>query len=299
MSYKFEDKLKDKSKNLIKKLSENGVKCDIDMIRDYLIKLDLTYKHEKLGKAKIYYKPSEEKFSLHLDELNTKKEIESFIENVWLSLENDFEFKNLEDIKIKAEPNIEYEIFTDGSCKKREDGTFKVGYGVAIYKEGELIDEINGLIKNSIYLGSRQIGGEIMGVIKAIKWCEENNIERVKISYDLALLEQWVKGKKAAKIPMAQEYVERIRYSDVEIYWNKVKGHTGVEGNELADDLAKKAVGVIENKKDNEKEMDLDKKIAININRESKTLKINYLKPDTALKIIELLSEEFDEIKFY
>ena len=59
----------------------------------------------------------------------------------------------------------DYHIYVDGS---KLNGI--VGYGVVILKDGEVIEEINGIVPDCDVQGTNQVAGELYAVRKAIEW---------------------------------------------------------------------------------------------------------------------------------
>ena len=74
----------------------------------------------------------------------------------------------------------------------------------------------------------------------------------MNLYFDYEGIEQWATGGWSAKSELSRRYrdaMQRIR-DRITIHFIKVEGHTGIEGNEIADILAKQAVGVKLRKKD-------------------------------------------------
>lgn len=130
------------------------------------------------------------------------------------------------------------------------DGSYNVGTGVYGYG-GFLIADgkkyiLTGSGNDSEMSSMRNVAGEVLGSQAAMEKALELGLKEITIYYDYAGIEMWALGnwKRNKKGTIAYyDYVNSIRHK-LALYFVKVKGHSGIEGNEEADRLAKKAVGI-------------------------------------------------------
>ncbi len=130
------------------------------------------------------------------------------------------------------------------------DGSYNVetkeyGYGAVIFYNGEQLN-LSGKGNTESLANMRNVAGEIWGSITAMKYALDNKIPHLTIVYDYLGIEKWCTGdwktNKEATI-MYKKYYDDIK-KHVDIKFEKVKGHSGDKYNDLADRLAKDAVGV-------------------------------------------------------
>lgn len=92
----------------------------------------------------------------------------------------------------------------------------------------------------------RNVAGEIDGCVATVKKAIELRIPKLSIYYDYQGIESWATLAWKAKNEWTRAYrdymIEAMKIIDIEFV--KVAGHTGIEGNERADQLAKEAVGI-------------------------------------------------------
>ncbi len=131
--------------------------------------------------------------------------------------------------------------FTDGSF---EEIVGKYSYGVvAIDLDGKEF-QFSGRGENPAFLPTRNIAGEVDGVLTAVRWAFLNGYPKIKIYHDYEGLSAWAMGRWSANSPISVYYVrEFAKYKGVvDVTFQKVKGHSNHKYNEMVDALAKKAL---------------------------------------------------------
>lgn len=149
--------------------------------------------------------------------------------------------------KIKeAESDVNFaKAFVDGSYNQ---DTRIYGCGVTIEYQGKK-KEFNSFNDIPVMRTMRNVSGEIMGSVLAVLSAISMNVKKLIIYYDYQGIEAWVSGtwKASTEGTIAyRDFMKKIKQDyNVEIFFKKVKAHTGVELNEHVDVLAKAAVGII------------------------------------------------------
>lgn len=138
---------------------------------------------------------------------------------------------------------------TDNKLLAYVDGSFdealgKYAFGcIIITPNGETIKEFgNG--DNPESLAIRNVAGEMLGAMYAVKWAVKNGYDNIELHYDYEGIEKWAVGEWKAKNTLTQKYAAFMKeqQSIIRINFQKVKAHSGNFYNEEADRLAKKAL---------------------------------------------------------
>lgn len=131
--------------------------------------------------------------------------------------------------------------YVDGSFDEKI-GRYAFGC-VMIMPNGEIVRE-SGNGDNPDSLALRNVTGEMLGAMYAVKWCEKNGYSGIKICYDYLGIEKWALGEWKAKNALTQKYAEFMRENSkkLNISFQKIAAHTGNKYNEEADKLAKAAL---------------------------------------------------------
>lgn len=136
-------------------------------------------------------------------------------------------------------------IFVDGSYDHRIK---RYGYGgIMLKKDNDKITEnqIYQSFNDVKYLSSRNVSGEIFGVIKSIEWAKEHNHKNIKIFYDYEGIERWAKKEWKANTDIAKLYVnefDKLKDFFESIEFQKVAAHSSISYNDKVDLLAKKSL---------------------------------------------------------
>ena len=126
--------------------------------------------------------------------------------------------------------------FVDGSFNK---ATHTYGYGGFLVTDHEKY-VLQGADNDAEMATMRTVAGEIQGAVAAVKKAIGLGIKELVIYYDYMGIEMWAtvawKRNKAGTIAY-HEYIMSVK-DKIKLTFVKVKGHSGVEGNEEADTVS-------------------------------------------------------------
>lgn len=132
-----------------------------------------------------------------------------------------------------------YDIYVDGSYDNNKK---QYSWGFAVYEGSTVIHTASGVGKDENAVAIRNVAGELEATIEAVQWAEQQEVDVITIHHDYIGISEWATGKWKTNNPITQSYAAFIRNYLQWVKFNKVAGHTGVEGNELADKLAGEAL---------------------------------------------------------
>jgi len=136
------------------------------------------------------------------------------------------------------------------AVKAYVDGSYNINtcefsFGAVIFKDGEM-HTFSEKFNTPELATMRNVAGEIKGAEFVMKYCAENGIDSVEIYHDYEGIAAWAEGRwKTNKDGTAsyKKLYDRLS-KKVKIRFVKVKGHSGDEYNDMADRLAKDALGI-------------------------------------------------------
>lgn len=172
-----------------------------------------------------------------------KKQVEKFSGAVYKSFTSLEDAKNF--IKLEEEKIVDYGLiaYVDGSYNIK---TKEYGYGCILIEGQKVIKELSGKGDKEALVSMRNVAGEILGSLAAMKFALENGYPGVCIYYDYEGIEKWANGLWRANKIGTQNYQKLVNEyrKKINISFIKVLAHSGDFFNERADKLAKKAVGI-------------------------------------------------------
>lgn len=133
--------------------------------------------------------------------------------------------------------------FVDGSYNK---ATNVYGYGGFLMANGEK-HVLQGSGDEPELVEMNNVAGEIAGAMAAVDKALELGLSELYIYYDYMGIEMWATGGWKRNKAGTMEYFDFMQSvkNDIKVSFVKVKGHSGIDGNEEADVLAKQAAGIL------------------------------------------------------
>ena len=131
--------------------------------------------------------------------------------------------------------------YVDGSY---EDSIKKYAFGCVLITQDAGIVRYSGNGDNPASLAIRNVAGEMIGAMFAVKWAALKSYQEIEIRYDYEGIEKWVSGAWKAKMELTAKYAAYMRNMSkkIKIKFCKVTAHSNNQYNDEADALAKDAL---------------------------------------------------------
>ena len=149
----------------------------------------------------------------------------------------------LEDKKTVITSNNGLIAYVDGSFNVK---TKEYGYGCVLMEGANVIKKFYGKGAEAQYASMRNVAGEIIASMVSTRYAIEHGYDFICIYYDYEGIEKWATHKWQANKEKTKMYVSFMEEANkhINISFMKVLAHSGDQFNDMADALAKKAVGI-------------------------------------------------------
>lgn len=134
---------------------------------------------------------------------------------------------------------VDIKAYVDGSWNVAKA---QYGWGFILVDKGKIISRGSGCGNNRKYLSQKQIGGEVVAVLKSIERAIFKGYKHVEIVFDYSGIELFATGNWQANSNIAKAYIYHLAVLNqkIDITFVKVKSHSGDYFNDTVDKLAKK-----------------------------------------------------------
>ena len=152
--------------------------------------------------------------------------------NAWLQAES-----TATEVPQQMQDHVAY---IDGSFDKY---THQYAFGVVLIYEGKE-EHFSRSFQDPERAKLHNVAGELEGAIFAMNAAKERGWPRIDIYYDYQGIECWATGEWKRNLQVTQDYHTFCRsiMENLDVHFHKVKGHSGVLYNEMADKLARAAL---------------------------------------------------------
>lgn len=143
--------------------------------------------------------------------------------------------------------------YVDGSFNLK---TKEYGYGCVLLENQNIIKTLYGKGDRADLAEMRNVSGEILGSLAAVRYAIDNHYGQICIYHDYEGIEKWVTGRWEAHKKLTKQYRDTMLrlQKQIGIAFIKVPAHSDDTYNDMADALAKKAVGIkVDRKKSTKK----------------------------------------------
>ena len=143
-----------------------------------------------------------------------------------------------------------YEVYVDGSFNQE---TKLYGAGVVVLENGVLSVQNGFEGSDPLFVKHRNVAGEVYATQIALAYCKQQmelnktpaSEMDVTVYHDYAGIECWPAGRWRAQNTMTIQYKQFVTGLPFKVKFSKVKAHTGNTYNEMADQWAKRSIGLI------------------------------------------------------